>query len=225
MSTLGDIKVSVATQLGATDGTASVPKRDRSINRARRKFYSERRWSFCFRSATVSISSQLGSLPTQYNKKFDPECLYYYSGNTKYELAKVEWSDIGMYSGTDFCYAINKQSDQIQISRTDVSSVTMDYYQLPADAAIDTTGDATSELAPDIEPLISLSIAYWWLASERNTANFDRFYDLYKEDLAKAVQADVANQPVKQIVTLRRPLGYNSRGYNYPIKGYIGSGR
>lgn len=222
MPTLGAIKVDVANQLGATDGASSIAKRDRAINRARRKFYSERRWTFCFRSATITLTSRLGDLPTQYNEKFDPECVYYYDGTTKYELSKVEWSEIDSFTDIDFCYAINKQSGQIKVSRSDRASVEMDYYQLPADAPIDTTQDSTAELAPDVEPIISLSIAFWWLTSERNTANFDRFSDLYKEQVALAIQADMANQPVKSIITLPRALGYNSRGYKYPIKGYVG---
>lgn len=223
MSTLLDVKNDVAGQLGATDGATSVAKRDRAINRARRRFYSERKWSFCFTSATVSISSQLGSLPTLYNEKFDPECVYYYSGTTKYEFSKVGWSDVASYTSESYVYGINKGTGQIKINRTDVASLTMDYYQLPADAAITTAEDSTTELAPDIEPITALSIAYWWLTTERSTANFDRFNDLYKLDLLpKAVQADVANHAPKPINSLPNRMGYNKRHYGYVVKGYVG---
>lgn len=225
MATLGTIKTDVATQLGATDGASSVPKRDRCINRARRKFYSERRWSFCFRSATVTITSQLGDFPTLYNEKFDPECVYYFSGETKYEFEKVPWADVDLYDDGSYVYGINKQSGQIKINHTDVASLTMDYYQLPADAAISTADDAVVELASDIEPITTLSIAYWWLSTERSTANFDRHMDLYRNVLLpQAVQADTANQAPKPIMTLTSPQGYNRRYSQRVIKGYVGRG-
>lgn len=222
MPTLGNIKVAVATQLGATDGASSVPKRDQSINRARRQFYNERRWSFCFASASVSLTAREGDLPSQYNEKFDPEAVYYYTDNVKFEFVKVPWSEIDGYPDDSYVYAMNKGTGKVKINRSDVSTVTMDYYQIPADAAISTADDATAELAPDVEPIISLSIAYWWLASERNTANFDRFMDQYKEQLAKAVQADTATQPVLPIRSLPREMGYNRSYGNYTPKGYVG---
>lgn len=226
MATLLDIKNDVAGQLGATDGAVSVPKRDRAINRARRKFYSERKWSFCFRSATSqTVTSQLVDLPTNFNKKFDPDCVYYYSGGVKYEFEKVEWSDIDQYDTGSYVYAINKQTEKIKINQTTVSTIDIDYYQLPTDAAISTTDDSTEELAPDIEPITTLSIAYWWLTAQRSTANFDRFMDIYRESLLpQAVQADVANHPPKPLTTLRNRLGYNRRYGTGLIKGYISRG-
>lgn len=229
MPTLSDIKVDVATQLGATNGADSVPKRDRAINRARRKFYSERRWSFCFDSQSVSITSQEGTLPDtsgySYNEKFDPACVYYYSGAVKYEFEKVAWSEVEGYPSDSYAYAINKATGKIKINRTDVATVTVDYYRQPDDAAISTADDANVELAPDIEPITMLSTAYWWLGSERNTANFDRFMDLYKEELSKAISIDIGNSPPKNIRSLPREMGYN-RGYGgYVPKGYVGRRR
>lgn len=223
MSTLGDIKYDVSSQLGAIDGNISVPKRDRAINRARRKFYGERKWSFCnIPDASVTITTQQGDLPTDYNRKFDPNKVYVYSGGVEYVFAKKQWSEIDAYPADSYVYAINKNTNKIKLNQTQFASILLDYQALPANAPLDTTQDATVELAPDIEPINNASIAYWWLTSERNTANFDRFMDLYKEGLGLAVQADTANQPVRTLRSLPIKQGYNKSYGNYAPRGYVG---
>lgn len=223
MATLGTIKVDVAAQLGETDGASSVPKRDRAINAARREYYAAYRWSFCFRSASMTITSQLGSLPTLFNKKFNPKAVYFYSGSTKYDFAKVDWDDLDNYTTSSYVYAINKQSDQIKINHTDFASVTVDYWQLPADAPIDTTQDATAELASDVTAIVFNAIARWWLLSQRSTANYDRFMDMYRAQLLQDKKIDSATQPVKGVRWNRLKQGYNRTLPTKANTGYVGA--
>jgi len=62
--TLLEIKNFVADMIGTGDGTTSVPKRDRLINRARAKFYSERKWSYLLKTATLNFTSQVADIST-----------------------------------------------------------------------------------------------------------------------------------------------------------------
>jgi len=211
MSVLLDIKNEVAGQLGADNGSVSVPKRDRAINRARRKYYSEKRWSYLKKTASITITAQLGSVPSDFNKKFDPIAVYTYSGNMKYEYKKVDWDDLLEYGTLDYCYAINKVNGQIKISQTTVTPVSMDYTYLPADAAISTADDNTTEPAPDITAIVLLSIGIWWLSSERATGKYQLFYDQYKDQLTQDIRIDGASQALRRF---NRPC--------YPDFGYKG---
>lgn len=221
--TLGDIKTSVANQLGATDGSSSVPKRDIAINDARREYYSAARWSFCFKSSSVSLTSQVGSLPTGFNKRFDPKEVYFYSGGVKYDFCKVGWDEVDVYSTASYVYAINKQTSQIKINQPSFASVTMDFYQIPDDAPIDTTQDSTDELAPDVTAIVFNAIARWWLTKERSTANYDRFMDMYRSQLLQDKKIDSTNQPVKGIRWNRLNQGYNRAIGRKNNTGYVGS--
>jgi hypothetical protein len=211
MPTTLNLKDFVADQLGTGNGSTSVPKRDRIINQARRKYYSERRWNFLFKSATVTITAQLGTLPTDYNKKFDPIGVYTYSGNTKYQYDKVEWEDLSYYSDADYVYAIDKGNGQIKINQS-ISSITMDYTHLPADRPINTSEDSQNESAPDITAMGYLAIAMWWLASERNDDNYKLFKAEYDKQLQSDVIADGSSQAVKPIIPRRLPLKTGYRG-------------
>ncbi len=223
MSTLGDIKHDVAGQLGATDGATSEAKRDRAINRARRKFYSEKKWSFCLvPGTTVAIASQLGTLPSNYNKKYDPEAVYYYSGDVKYHFGVVAFNDVDNYDDGAYVIGINRSTGQIKMNQTSIASISMDYYALPADAPIDTTQDATAELAPNIEPITTAAIAFWWLTSERSTANYDRFMDEYKILVANEKKIDSYNTPVRKLNANPIGKGYNSGFPGRVLKGYVG---
>lgn len=225
MPTLGNVKQGVSDQINLDNGSISVPKRDRQINRARRKYYSEAKWSFCLTpNETITITSQEGPLPADYNKKFEPASVYTYVSGVKYNFAPVAWADLESYTTDSYVFAINKDTEKIKINQTTYASIKMDYYALPADAPIDTTQDATEELAPDTTAIEFLSIAYYWLTSQRSTANFDRFMDMYKEQLTSDKKANLQTQPVRHVNLGRLNQGFN-RGYrNRLIKGYVANG-
>jgi len=116
MSTLLDLKTIVATQLGADNASTSVSKRDKIINIARREYYSLRAWTFLRKSAAVTITAQVGSLPTDYNDKFEPLAVYTYSGTTKYAYQLVDWDDLPYYPTSEYAFAVDKFNNQIKIN-------------------------------------------------------------------------------------------------------------
>jgi len=213
MATLLDIKEFVTNQIGADNASTSVSKRDKIINQARRQFYSERQWSFLNKSSSVSLSSQLGSLPSNYNNKFQPKGVYTYNGNTKYDYTQVEWGDITLYPTDQYVFALDKVNSQIKINQSSVSSVTLDYTYLPADKATDGTEDDDSEPIDDITPIGLLALAKWWLSSERGTGKYLLFKDEYQKQLAKDIASDAGSEAVRPLLPRVRGIktGYHSR--------------
>lgn len=209
MSILLDIKNFVADSIGSGDGSTSVPKRDRLINAARRRFYSAHKWSFLkTEGATVSLTSKIGSLPTDFNISFDPFAVYNYSGNYKYQFKKVAWDDLELYGTSDYVYAVDKVNRRIKVSSTD-SSVKMDYFYLPADKAIDTSDNTDSEPADDITPIGLLAVAMWYLASRQATGKYQLFNDEYKLELASAIRKDASSHSIRKF---NRPIEFET-GY------------
>lgn len=195
--------------IGTGDGASAVPKRDRLINQARRKFYSEKQWSFLRTSnATVSLTSQVGNMPTDYNIKFDPIAVYSYTGASKYSYSKVAWEDLVQYGTGDYVYAVDKTSRNIKVSQ-DVASILLDYTNLPADKATDTTDNTDIEPIDDITPIGLLATAMWYLSARQQSGKYQLFKDEYDKELAQWKQADIGSQPIK---FFRRRGGLNT-GY------------
>jgi hypothetical protein len=196
-STLLDIKNFVADEIGTGDGSTSVSKRDRLINHARKKFYSEKQWSFLrTEGATLTFTAQVASLPTDYNIKFDPIAVYSYTGNSKYSYSKVAWDDLVQYGTGDYVYAIDKVSREIKISQTE-STLLLDYTNLPADKATDTSDNTDEEPVDDITPIGLLATAMWYLSSRQQAGKYQLFKDEYDKELAQWKQADAGSQPIK----------------------------
>lgn len=213
MATWLDLKTYVAGQLGADDGSTPTSVRDKRINEARREFYSHRRWSFLRKSDTLTFSSKVASLPSDYHTKFDPVDVYKYDGTTKYQFTKVGWGDVGWFADNEYVYAIDKPSGEIKINTTD-ATLTIDYAYLPADKDTATTGDDSDvEPAPDITPIGLLAVAKWWLASERGTGKYQLFKDEYREALAQAVLSDAGTTPVRRLYPRTRELNTGYSGY------------
>ncbi len=212
--TLLQLKDLVANALGANTGSTPTTIRDNCINQARRVFYSERQWSFLFKTASVSLTTQVGNLPTDYNKKFQPLGVYYYIGSVKYEYHQVSWQDVAMYDQSQYAYAIDLDAGTIYVNTTSPASVTLDYTYLPTDKVMDGTQDSNSEPAPDINPIGQLAIAKWWLASERATAKYQLFKGEYESALGGAILADNMTKGVTSIYPRSRRIrtGYFGRG-------------
>jgi len=212
MANLLNIKDFVADLIGTGDGSTVVPKRDRLINAARRRFYSVRRWSFLTKNATLTFSSFLASLPADYNNKFDPIIVYSYSGNSKRYFEKVNYDDIESY-GESYVYAVDKTNGKIKIPRTDLNA-TIEYTYLPADAPIDSTQNTTDEPIDDITAIGLLSTGMWYLGARQATGKYQLFNDEYKEELQKAIQSDFNSQAIRKLNprTNRSNFGYRGRG-------------
>jgi len=222
MAILLNIKDYVATQTGQSNGSSVDVDRDNLINAARRTFYSRFQWSFLTKTATVSISSQLGTFPTDLNKKFDPIKVYYYTGTTKYEFVRVEMSQVDSYDTNDWVYAVDKVNGRIKINRTDVTSVSMEYTFLPTDWRVTTEDNASTEQAPDIMAIAYLATAMYWLSGERSMTKYQLFNDLYEKEIIDMIAYDQQNgSPYQQFNIGRQNLGYNNPSFRRDLNtGY-----
>lgn len=210
-----NLKEFVANQLGQDDASTPNSKREKIINQARREYYSHRRWSFLFTSTTLSFTSQVASLPSDYNYKFAPLDVYSYSGTVKTQYTKVEWADVGYYGSDQYVYAIDRNAGQIKINQTAVSTLSFDYTMLPADRPTGSTSeDAQNEKAPDITPIGLLAVAKYWLSAERATGKYQLFQDQYKAALREAVIQDAGSAALRPLYPRIRAIktGYTSRG-------------
>jgi hypothetical protein len=209
-----DLKNMVAAQLGKTDGAVYNTKRETLLNAARRKFYTERPWSFLKATASVTMTAKVGNLPADFNRLLNPISVYTYTGTTKYVYEKVDYSDVDSYATDTYVYAIDSNAGTIKTNQT-TSPLSVEYTSLPTDHPADNTEDSTTEEAPDITPIVYLGIAMWWKSSERNEDEFKVFMDLYHEELQKMTRMDSMTKPV----TFFRPRRqYLNRGY-YGLNG------
>lgn len=195
--------------IGTGDGSTSVPKRDRLINRARSRFYSTRKWSYLFKTGTLTFTAQVATIPTDFNIKWGAEAVYSYSGNSRTLYKPVAWDDLALYGTSEYCYAINKANRQIKVSSTS-ASLSIDYYYLPADKAITTADDADDEPAPDITPIGLLALSMWYLSSRQKSGSYQLFNDEYKAELSQAMLND--KKPVKRFnMPVRQNTGYRGK--------------
>jgi hypothetical protein len=213
MSTYLDVKEAVAENLGKTDGATPDTKREGAINRARRKYYSEGRWGFLTRTATLTFTAQVASLPTDFNGKFSPVCVYKYSGNVKYEFLKVPYADIGSYLTDQYAYAVDEYNGTIKINQSD-ATLTIDYVYLPADkTATDGSQDADIEPAPDITAITLLATAYFYLSSRQSKGSYEQFKQAYDLQLQEDQRSDAQGSPIRffRSSALLINRGYQSR--------------
>lgn len=219
MASLLDIKNFVASQMGRADGATPNAKRDTLINRARSRFYNERRWSFLRKTASVSLTNKQGNLPSDYNLKFDPYSVYHYVGKLKYEYTKVEWDDVEAHGDGFYVFAIDRANKKIKINNSTVSSVDIDYTIQVPDAALNGSEDSVAEYASDISAIGLLATAYQWLSAERSTGKYQMFMDEYEKMLAQMIANDAATQPVRRLRGTRIDSGY-TRGSTDSKRGY-----
>lgn len=213
MNTYLDLKTSVTGQLGGLDGGTYVAKRETCINRARRRYYGEHRWYYLnIDDYTVTFTGGIGSLPANFNLKYDPIDLYFYAGNIKYVFTKVAWGSIPSYLTDQYVYAVNKHTSEIKTNHPEIISLTMEYTYIPADyTATDGSQDVLIEPAPDITAIELLSIGYWWLSKERDFTKFESFEQDYTTQLQKDLALDDDTDPVRFFRPVRP----------YIIRGYI----
>lgn len=206
-----DIKNYVGDEIGTGDGSTAIPKRDRLINLARKKFYSEKQWSFLRTSnATLTFTAQIADLPTDYNIKFDPIAVYSYTDSSKFSYSKVAWDDLVQYGTGDYVYAMDKTSRHIKISQAD-ATLLIDYTNLPVDKATDTSDNVDIEPIDDITPIGLLATAMWYLSSRQASGKYQLFKDEYDKELAQWKLTDGGSQAIKS---------FNRRGMlNYGYSG------
>lgn len=188
--------------MGKTDGAIPNPKRDTAIIRARRKFYKEFPWSFLKKKTTITFTSGVATFPVDYDTTFEPR-IYSYVGNVKTEYKLVPLDNVSAYTTACPVFAIDVEGGQFTSNTDGTPEIT---YPI---LVSDTLSDSFAEPTSDISAIVALSVGYFWLASERNAGNFDRFNAVYKEELARLVREDRLKSPVRYAQIDTTDYGYS----------------
>lgn len=197
-STWLDLQEAIAENLGKTDGATYSTKRAGAANRARRKYYSEYPWKFCRKvGQTLTFTSQVATLPSDFNGKFDPVRVYKYVGNVIYQYRQVEWADLSSWGNVDYVYAVDPANDTVKISQSD-STLSIDYCYLPADnVSVSGSNDSVAEPASDITAIALLATAYFYLSSRQSKGSYGFFMDEYGKQLKEDERSDAGITPVR----------------------------
>jgi hypothetical protein len=201
MSTTLDIKLDVASQLGKKDGNVAEQIRDNSIQRARRKFYHEFPWSFLKKQDSLTFTSGVLAFPLDYDTAFEPQ-IFNYTSNYKTEYKLVALEDVDSYTSAQPAFAIDPENGQF------VTNVDGDIEITYRVKISDTLSDTFEEPVSDITPIVALSVAYYWLAKERNEDMFKMFKEEYQSELARLVREDRLKDPVRYFNIDTTDYGY-----------------
>ena len=191
-STLLDICQEVANQLGKNNGDVADTKRDTAIKRARRRFYKEYPWSFTKKSDTITFASGVAGFPSDYDTNFEPK-IYSYSGVLKKEYKLVPLEDVSGYTTDIPVFAIDYGNSQFVTNLDSAPNIT---YHIRVSS--DMSNTSVIEPCDDISAIVSLSVALYWLLSERNDDMFKMFKADYDTEIDRLIKEDAKKSPVRR---------------------------
>jgi len=210
MASLLSLKNFVASQMGKTDGATANSKRDILVNRSLDKFYNEAQWTWLDATKdfeTTDFTSNVASLPTDYNKKYSPLKVWVYSGGVKYTYRPVVWDQVDSYPESTPVFAISKT--QIKVNTLQYGDPSMLYTAKFTDYALDNTDNSEELLCPDIYLPGSFAIGSYWLSAERSSGKHQEFLDEYRKELPLAIADDKMSRATEQLDTYTYRNGYN----------------
>ncbi len=191
--TYANLKQMVANHLGKTNDSTAVTLRDNAINDALRQIYQEGRWSWLLTSTSTALSSSSFDLPADYNPQMGLETAYIAETGTANDhiMLRASVQDLDAYSTSDYVYWISydTSTNRYQFNSNQSSgTVTFYYYAIPSDLS----GASDVCRCPDPSAATYLSVAKYWLASERDETNYDRFYGKYQDRLERMKSNEAA---------------------------------
>ncbi len=213
--TVLQFKRQIANQLGKNDAATANTKRDEAALGAHRQFVLEHPWSWNWGTSALTFSGGSIALPTDYSAKWEPKSVYAYDDTTKIEYIRVALEDLASFEEDDtsaYRYALDLENGLVK-SNHQATTVNLVYQKAPQDIALDGTDDADTLPYPDLTPPSKLAVGMYWLATERDETNFDRFVkDIYQPLLQAAWHADSRSSvPYRYKHPLRRAaMGWNN---------------
>lgn len=216
MPTFLQLKNATANQLGKSDGGTANTIRDNHINDVIRNEIADVFPFSWLRKTNSSISldsSGQSDLPSDYNpnhKLYDLRKVVSGSGGDT-QFTEVNRELFDRYGSGTYKYYIdyNTGTNLYRLNTTQVSiTAQVTYYHRPAAM----TADADVCVVPDQDVIAYLAAARYWLSSERDETNHDRFKALGNQRLQQLVLNDKRSNPlrVKRGVGFGPNLGWNS---------------
>lgn len=212
MSTYLDAKNATANVLGRTDGATASTLRDNAINNVVRfEIADAYPFTWLVKESTSSTdASGYWTLPTDYNPMHRIKQLRRASDDALFQEINPE--QFPAYGEGDLKYYIDANAGSYRLVTTEIStSLTGLYYHRPAAMTL----DADVIIVPDLDCIAFLAAARYWLSSERDETNHDRFKRLGQERLGLLIQMDKRQSPRRSRLEsmFTRDLGWNRRGW------------
>jgi hypothetical protein len=214
-STYLNLKNGVANALGRTDGGTANALRDSLINQViKGEIINQYPFSWTERadsSLTTDSSGQV-DLPADYNHTFKLKDLRIVGASTQDDttLSEVDYQVFDSFAAGEKRYYIdfNTSTSRYRLNTTEASTTLKAvYYFVPTDMS----ADADICVVPDQDCVVYLAAARYWLSSERDESNHDRFKQLGQARLGLMIQRDKKARPQR----LRRGGFYTKNlGYN-----------
>lgn len=206
-------KDATANVLGNTDGGTADTVRDNAINSVRRNEIANA-YPFSWLEkvdATITTSSGTASLPADYNINHRPKDVRFLNSlpGDDYIYKEVPKELYRNYGSMDYVYYIDWDSSATRwrIHTPADTTLQVTYYHVPALL----TADADVDLIPDLDCVAFLAAARFFLASDGDEANHDRFKALGQQRLDQLILNDKRARPQR----LTRSSVYGSNlGWN-----------
>ncbi len=211
MHTFLNLKDAVSNVLGRTDGTTANTIRDNAINFVRQnEIANAYPFSWLEKPVDVTVSAGSGDLPSDFNinhKLKDVRVVN--SGNSNDDVfEEIDITESDKYGNGDHKYWItwHSVSNRWEINVPYDCTLRIIYYQIPATLS----SDATYDIVPDLDTVTFLSAARYWLSSERDEQNHDRFKMLGQ----KALDDLIIRDKRRSIRSSRSSMWSSNMGFN-----------
>jgi hypothetical protein len=215
MATFLQLKNATANQLGKSDGGTANTIRDNHINDVvRNEIADAYPFSWARVSTTLSIDTAGQSdLPADYNpshKMYDARVVTSGYGNDTiyYEVQREVFDSIGATNYFFIDYNTSTNRYRVNARATSVT-LTIVYYAKPTAM----TADTDVCIVPDQDVIAFLAAARYWLSSERDETNHDRFQALGNQKLQQLITNDKKANPRR---SSRGSMYGSNLGWNTP---------
>ena len=204
-------KNAVANVSGKTDGTTPNVVRDNAINNVRRSEIANA-YPFSWLESAPTIvaidANGQADLPADYNIIHKPKDVRVVGVHTLNQKNKELFEDSSFTNNYDYFLDWNSSTSLWRINTDQVSlNIQIIYYKIPATL----TTDNEVDIIPDLDVITYLGAARFWLSTERDETNYDRFKSLGTARIKELINIDKKANPQR----VRRSSMYGSNmGFN-----------
>jgi hypothetical protein len=214
MPTYLDEKNATSNVLGRTDGGTSNLLRDNAINNVRQNEIANA-YPFSWLRKTVTLTTDTDGqidLPSDYNISHRPYDIRIVNSSTGDDNVFTQIDPLVYDSllAQNYVYFIdrNTSTNLWQLNTHNPSTaLKVIYYHTP----VTLSADADIDIIPDLDVIAHLAAARYWLSSERDETNYERFKNLGEQKLQYMVKLDKRSNPLRPTRSSlhRVNLGFN----------------
>ena len=198
-------KNATANVLGRTDGATANTIRDNAINDVRQnEIANAYPFSWLRKTTSITIISGIGDLPEDFNIAHTPKIVKDHSSQQIFSQVNVEAFDRASYG---YFIDWNTSTNRWQLNCTQDGIFDIVYYCVPPTL----TTDSTVDIIPDLKLIAYFAASTYWLSSERDETNSDRFAAKAEKRLKTLINIDKRSNPTRltRSMTNTADMGWN----------------